>query len=78
MEYHNLLAYIDEYISFDDEKVEILKSRSVNAFFRLIIQNIFVASQKQIIPSYSKDAGKRYIEFQNRYPNLGSMPEVAR
>lgn len=39
-------------------------------FFRLIIQNAFVASQKRTIESYSKDAGKRYINFRNRYPDI--------
>ncbi|MDX1636591.1 MAG: Crp/Fnr family transcriptional regulator [Balneolaceae bacterium] len=39
-------------------------------FFRLIIQNAFIATQKRIVASYSKDAGKRYIEFKNRYPDI--------
>lgn len=46
------------------------KIPKLNQFFRLIIQNAFVASQKRIVASYSKDAGKRYIEFRNRYPNI--------
>lgn len=46
------------------------KIPKLNRFFRIIIQNAFVASQKRIVASYSKDAGKRYIEFRNRYPNI--------
>lgn len=46
------------------------KIPKLERFFRLIIQNAFVASQKRIVASYSKDAGKRYIEFCNRYPNI--------
>lgn len=42
----------------------------LDRFFRLIIQNAFVASQNRIVASYSKDAGKRYIEFRNKYPNI--------
>lgn len=41
-------------------------------FFRLIIQNAFIASQKRIIDSYSKDAEKRYLDFRNRYPDIES------
>lgn len=47
-----------------------VKIPKLERFFRLIIQNAFVASQKRIVASYSKDAGKRYIEFRNRYPNI--------
>ena len=46
------------------------KIPKLERFFRLIIQNAFVASQKRIVASYSKDAGKRYIAFRNRYPNI--------
>lgn len=46
------------------------KIPKLERFFRLIIQNAFVASQKRIVASYSNDAGKRYIVFRNRYPNI--------
>lgn len=39
-------------------------------FFRLIIQNAFITSQKRIIDSYSKDAEKRYLDFRNRYSDI--------
>ena len=39
-------------------------------FFRIIIQKAYVASQKRIVASFSSDAGKRYIDFRNRYPTI--------
>lgn len=42
----------------------------LDRFFRLIIQNAYVASQQRIVASYSKDAGRRYIEFRNHYPDI--------
>ncbi|MTI86905.1 MAG: Crp/Fnr family transcriptional regulator [Balneolaceae bacterium] len=39
-------------------------------FFRTITQRAYVASQKRIITSFSKDASKRYDEFRNRYPTI--------
>lgn len=59
-------------IQFGHNELQELYNRipKLERFFRLIIQNAFVASQKRIVASYSKDAGKRYIEFRNRYPNI--------
>lgn len=59
-------------IQFGYNDLQVLYDRipKLDRFFRLIIQNAFVASQKRIVASYSKDAGKRYIEFRNRYPNI--------
>lgn len=41
-------------------------------FFRLIIQNAFIASQKRVISTFSQDAENRYLEFRNRYPDIES------
>lgn len=41
-------------------------------FFRLIIQNAFIASQKRVISTFSQDAENRYLEFKNRYPDIES------
>lgn len=59
-------------IQFGHNELQELYNRipKLERFFRLIIQNAFVASQKRIVASYSKDAGKRYIDFRNRYPNI--------
>ncbi len=37
-------------------------------FFRIIIQNAFVATQRRVIENLSQDAEERYIQFVNRYP----------
>jgi CRP-like cAMP-binding protein len=39
-------------------------------FFRLIIQNAFVAAQKRIIDNFSLSATERYLKFRERYPNI--------
>jgi len=59
-------------IQFEYNKLQELYNRipKLDRFFRLIIQNAYIASQQRIVTSYSKDAGKRYIEFRNRYPNI--------
>ena len=37
-------------------------------FFRIIIQNAFVAMQRRVIENLSQDAEERYLQFINRYP----------
>jgi CRP-like cAMP-binding protein len=37
-------------------------------FFRIIIQNAFVATQRRVIENLSEDAEERYLQFINRYP----------
>src|SRR5689334_792184 len=39
-------------------------------FFRIILQNAFVAHQQRIIANMSKTAEERYVDFMNRYPQL--------
>lgn len=39
-------------------------------FFRLIIQNAFVAAQKRVIDNFSLSATERYLKFRDRYPNI--------
>jgi CRP-like cAMP-binding protein len=46
------------------------KIPKLERFFRLITQNAYLAAQQRIIVLHSKDAGKRYIEFRNRYPDI--------
>ncbi|WP_271782076.1 Crp/Fnr family transcriptional regulator [Aquimarina algiphila] len=40
------------------------------SFFRLIIQNAFVASEKRIVRNFSLDARERYLAFSALYPRL--------
>ncbi len=39
-------------------------------FFRIILQNAFIAQQQRIIANMSKSAEGRYLDFINRYPQL--------
>lgn len=39
-------------------------------FFRLIIQNAFVAAQKRIVNNFSLAAMERYLQFRDQYPNI--------
>ena len=39
-------------------------------FFRIIIQNAFIAQQRRIIENMSLTAEERYINFLNRYPSF--------
>lgn len=61
-----------EVIQIDHQNRQQLLERApkFERYFRLIVQNAFVASQQRIIDSYSKDATKRYHEFKKRYPNI--------
>ncbi len=39
-------------------------------YFRILIQNAFIASQRRVISAISKPAEERYLEFHQRYPTL--------
>ncbi|MCB0517632.1 MAG: Crp/Fnr family transcriptional regulator [Lewinellaceae bacterium] len=39
-------------------------------YFRLLVQNAFVASQRRVVSAISKPAEERYLEFHKRYPTL--------
>ncbi len=39
-------------------------------FFRLIIQNAFVASQKRVVRNFSLQAKERYLFFRKQYPEI--------
>ncbi len=39
-------------------------------FFRIILQNAFIAHQQRILANMSKNAEDRYLEFIERYPQL--------
>jgi len=39
-------------------------------FFRIILQNAFIAHQQRIIANMSKTAEERYLDFMNYYPQL--------
>ena len=39
-------------------------------YFRILIQNAFIASQRRVISAISRPAEERYLEFHKRYPTL--------
>ncbi|MEO6001448.1 MAG: Crp/Fnr family transcriptional regulator, partial [Chitinophagaceae bacterium] len=39
-------------------------------FFRILMQNAFIASQKRILTKLAKPALEQYIEFINKYPTI--------
>jgi CRP-like cAMP-binding protein len=39
-------------------------------FFRIIIQNAYVASQRRLLSVMSKNALERYLDFSERYPHI--------
>ena len=39
-------------------------------YFRLLVQNAFIATQRRVISSISKPAEERYLEFIEKYPTL--------
>ncbi len=46
-------------------------------YFRIRIQNAFVAEQQRLAQSYSKTAEKRYLDFRERYPQFEQrLPQV--
>jgi CRP-like cAMP-binding protein len=47
-----------------------LKVPKFERFFRIILQNAFIAHQQRIIANMSKTAEERYLEFIERYPQL--------
>jgi len=47
-----------------------LRIPKLERFYRIIIQNAFVASQKRVISSYSLPAVERYLIFQKQYPAI--------
>jgi CRP-like cAMP-binding protein len=47
-----------------------LEIPKMERFFRLIIQNAFVAAQKRTISNFSLSARERYLQFRQRYPNI--------
>lgn len=57
-------------IGYNDLQELYRKIPKFERFFRLIIQNAFVASQKRVISTFSRDAEQRYLEFRNRYPDI--------
>ena len=57
-------------ISYNDLQQLYIEIPKLERFFRIIIQNAFVAAQKRIINNLSLPAMERYIRFRDQYPKI--------
>ncbi len=57
-------------ISFSDLQQLYIDIPKLERFFRIIIQNAFVAAQKRIVNNLSLPAMERYIQFREQYPKI--------
>jgi CRP-like cAMP-binding protein len=47
-----------------------LRVPKMERFFRIIIQNAFIASQNRVLSAMSQTADERYLAFIRKYPNI--------
>jgi CRP-like cAMP-binding protein len=61
-----------EVLLLDNTSNEILYERvpKFERYFRILIQNAFIATQRRILSTISKTAEERYLEFLEKYPTL--------
>ncbi len=57
-------------ISYGDLQQLYTEIPKLERFFRIIIQNAFVAAQKRIVNNLSLPAMERYIQFREQYPKI--------
>ena len=57
-------------LSFKDQEDLYKQIPKLERFFRLILEQAFVASQKRIISSFSLSAKERYVSFKKQYPKI--------
>jgi CRP-like cAMP-binding protein len=63
-----------DYPTMEDLYVKIPK---LERFFRILLQNAFIAFEQRIISVISKTAEERYLEFINKYPLLEQrLPQI--
>lgn len=56
--------------SYNDIERLYIQIPKLERFFRIIIQNAYVASEKRIIRSFSLSAKERYLKFREQYPQI--------
>jgi len=71
-DYNVLCLENTQVIQFHYDKLQLLYKAipSLERFFRIIIQNAFVASQKRLVESMSLPAKERYMTFRAKYPQI--------
>ena len=57
-------------LSYENQEALFKKIPKLERFFRLILEQAFVASQKRIISSFSLTAKDQYLNFKTQYPKL--------
>ena len=57
-------------LSYSDQEELFKEIPKLERFFRLILEQAFVASQKRIISSFSLTAKEQYLNFKAQYPKL--------
>lgn len=59
-------------IQFGRREMEELYRRipALERFFRILVQNALVASQKRIVDAFGEDAKTRYADFRRHYPEI--------
>ena len=57
-------------LSFEDQEILFKEIPKLERFFRLILEQAFVASQKRIVSSFSLSAKEQYIQFTKQYPEI--------
>ena len=57
-------------LSFEDQETLFKEVPKLERFFRLILEQAFVASQKRIVSSFSLSAKDQYLQFTQQYPKL--------
>lgn len=71
--YYNVQCIEDtSLIQFTKQNLEVLYKQlpKLERFFRIIIQNAYVASERRIVRNFSLTAKERYIGFREQYPSL--------
>lgn len=71
-DYNVLCLENTEVIQFSYDKLQQLYKEipALERFFRIIIQNAFVASQDRVVQSMSMPAKERYLAFREKYPQI--------
>ncbi|WP_456440244.1 Crp/Fnr family transcriptional regulator [Psychroserpens sp.] len=57
-------------LSFEDQEELFKEVPKLERFFRLILEQAFVASQKRIVSNFSLSAKDQYIQFTKLYPEI--------
>ncbi|MDR3667158.1 MAG: Crp/Fnr family transcriptional regulator [Ignavibacteriaceae bacterium] len=68
-----------EVLQIDSPTMEELyiKIPKLERFFRILLQNAFIALEQRIISVISKTAEERYLEFSNKYPQVEQrLPQI--